>query len=322
MMAIKTSLNARLLPDKLGPVRSAIEEAVPVGFDMHRVERIPEQAAKAVSKGLNRILDKYPKLAPRHDQGRKSQRWARQIGTLGGGNHFIEVCLDTGGFVWVMLHSGSRGIGNRIGTHFIAAAKHELQKRGVHLPDKNLAWLDEGTELFKDYVFAVEWAQDYAARNREVMMANVIKALRGKLPAFELERSAINCHHNYVARETHYDAEVYVTRKGAIRAGKGELGIIPGSMGACSYIVRGKGNAESFSSCAHGAGRRMSRTEARRRFSRQDLVEQTRGVECRKDKSVIDEIPAAYKDIDHVMANQQDLVEVVATLKQVICVKG
>lgn len=321
MMAIKTSLNARLLPDNLAPVRSAIEEAVPVGFNMHRIERVPEKAAKSVGEGLNKILAKYPKLTPKGGQG-KAHRWARQIGTLGGGNHFIEVCLDTGGSVWIMLHSGSRGIGNRIGSHFIRAAKYELERRGVVLPDKNLAWFDEGTELFNDYMFAVDWAQDYAAKNREVMMANVIKALRATLPEFELEQSAINCHHNYVTRETHFDAEVYVTRKGAIRAGKGELGIIPGSMGTRSYIVRGKGNEDSFDSCAHGAGRRMSRTQAKRRYSQQDLVEQTRGVECRKDKSVIDEIPAAYKDIDRVMANQQDLVEVVATLKQVVCVKG
>jgi len=320
MMAIKTSLTARQLPDNLAAVRHAIERSVPVGFDMHQHERIATESAQEVSAGLHQILDKYPKLISR--KAEKALKWARQIGTLGGGNHFIEVCLDTAGTMWVMLHSGSRGIGNQIGSHFIEAAKTELEKRGVTLPDKNLAWFDEGTELFNDYVFAVEWAQNYAATNREVMMANVIEAMRATLPEFELTDMAINCHHNYVAKERHFDADVYVTRKGAIRAGEGELGIIPGSMGARSYIVKGKGNADAFHSCAHGAGRKMSRTQARKTFNRDDLVKQTHGVECRKDKAVIDEIPAAYKDIDTVMANQQDLVEVVATLKQVVCVKG
>lgn len=321
MMAVETSLKAEQLPDSLRQLRSAIESAVPVGFNMHSVRNIPEAVAGTVNAGLVRILKKYPKLAENAKRG-TSQRWARQIGTLGGGNHFIEVCLDTEGKVWVMLHSGSRGIGNKIGSHFIAEAKELLTHRGVKLPDKNLAWFDEGTELFDDYVFAVEWAQDYAAKNRQVMMSAVIEALRMTLPEFVLEATAINCHHNYVARESHFGANVYVTRKGAIRAGKGELGIIPGSMGAKSFIVRGRGNADSFESCAHGAGRKMSRTAAKRRFNRQDLVEQTRGVECRKDKAVIDEIPAAYKDIDAVMANQNDLVKIVTTLKQVVCVKG
>lgn len=321
MMAVETSLKAEQLPDNLRQLRSAIESAVPVGFNMHSVRNIPEAVAGTVNAGLVRILKKYPKLAENAKRG-TSQRWARQIGTLGGGNHFIEVCLDTEGKVWVMLHSGSRGIGNKIGSHFIAEAKELLTHRGVKLPDKNLAWFDEGTELFDDYVFAVEWAQDYAAKNRQVMMSAVIEALRMTLPEFVLEATAINCHHNYVARESHFGADVYVTRKGAIRAGKGELGIIPGSMGAKSFIVRGRGNADSFESCAHGAGRKMSRTAAKRRFNRQDLVEQTRGVECRKDKAVIDEIPAAYKDIDAVMANQNDLVKIVTTLKQVVCVKG
>lgn len=320
MMAIKTSLTARHLPDNLAAVRHAIERSVPVGFDMHRHARVATESAQEVSTGLYQILDKYPKLISRKSE--KAETWARQIGTLGGGNHFIEVCLDTAGAMWVMLHSGSRGTGNRIGSYFIEAAKTELEKRGVTLPDKNLAWFDEGTELFNDYVFVVEWAQNYAATNREVMMANVIKAMRATLPEFELTDMAINCHHNYVAKEKHFDADVYVTRKGAIRAGEGELGIIPGSMGARSYIVKGKGNADAFHSCAHGAGRKMSRAQARKTFNRDDLVKQTHGVECRKDKAVIDEIPAAYKDIDSVMANQQDLVEVVATLKQVVCVKG
>ena len=244
------------------------------------------------------------------------------MGTLGGGNHFIEVCLDEAGAVWVMLHSGSRGIGNKIGQHFIAQAREEMLALDVRLPDRDLAYLREGTRSFDDYVAAVGWAQDYAAENRAQMLALVLDALRETLPPFELTREAVDCHHNYVTREHHYGADVWLTRKGAIRAGAGELGIIPGSMGAKSYIVRGKGEAASFHSCSHGAGRRMSRGEAKRRFDRRDLAEQTAGVECRKDKGVVDEIPGAYKDIDAVMANQQDLVEVVHTLKQVVCVKG
>src|SRR6266568_2423647 len=226
------------------------------------------------------------------------------------------------GILWVMLHSGSRGIGNCIGRYFIAAARGEAQKRDVHLPDRDLAWLGEGSKLFDDYVEAVSWAQDYAFANRREMMELILGALRRELPPFEVTGEAINCHHNYVQQEKHFGERVYVTRKGAISAREGELGIIPGSMGARSYIVRGKGNPESFCSCAHGAGRRMSRSEAKRRFSRADLVEQTQGVECRKDKGVLDEIPGAYKDIDLVMADQTDLVEVVHTLKQVVCIKG
>ncbi|GAB4188799.1 MAG: RtcB family protein [Wenzhouxiangellaceae bacterium] len=321
MMAVKTTLHARELPDSLNRVRSAIEARVPVGFGMHGVERIPHAAAKQAGSGLETILSRHPKLAPQPNKG-KAHRWARQIGTLGGGNHFIEICLDTAGDVWVMLHSGSRGIGNQIGQYFIARARELLLKRDVRLPDKDLAWFDEGTPLFDDYVEAVNWAQNYAAINREVMMKLVLEAMRRDLPDFEVTEQAINCHHNYVVRERHFGADVLVTRKGAIRAGEGELGIIPGSMGARSYIVRGKGNADSFCSCAHGAGRRMSRSEARRRFKSSDLEAQTRGVECRKDKGVLDEIPAAYKDIDQVMANQKDLVDVVAILKQVVCVKG
>lgn len=321
MLAVRTSLNARELPDNLKAVRSAIESEVPVGFNMHKVEHIPQQSAKSVSGGLDIILDKHPKLAPKPNRG-KPHAWARQIGTLGGGNHFIEVCLDTTGSVWVMLHSGSRGIGNKIGQYFISQARQELEKRDVRIPDRDLAWFDEGTGLFDDYVSAVGWAQNYAAVNREQMLELVLRALRRTLPEFTLTDKAINCHHNYVEKEHHFGADVYVTRKGAIRAGQGELGIIPGSMGARSYIVRGKGNADAFCSCAHGAGRRMSRTQAKKRFNHRDLQDQTQGVECRKDKGVVDEIPAAYKDIDQVMANQQDLVEVVATLKQVVCVKG
>jgi tRNA-splicing ligase RtcB len=244
------------------------------------------------------------------------------MGTLGGGNHFIEVCLDEARRVWLMLHSGSRGIGNAIGTYFIELARKDAARNQARLPDADLAYFPEGAQHFDDYVEAVGWAQDYARANREEMMDLVLDAMRRHLPPFEVTGAAVNCHHNYVERETHYGAQVWLTRKGAIRAREGELGIIPGSMGARSYIVRGRGCAESFHSCAHGAGRRMSRNHARKAFDVADLVEQTQGVVCRKDRGVLDEIPGAYKDIDEVMANQSDLVEVVHTLKQVLCVKG
>ena len=224
----------------------------------------------------------------------------------------------------MMLHSGSRGTGNILGTYFIQEAREALEKRvlGYHVPDKDLAFFVEGEEMFDDYVMAVGWAQEYARLNREVMMDRVLIALRNQLPAFTLGKMAVNCHHNYVERERHFGADVWVTRKGAVRAGEGELGIIPGSMGAKSFIVRGKGHAESFCSCSHGAGRVMSRAEAKRTFTVDDHLAATAGVECRKDAGVIDETPMAYKDIDAVMAAQSDLVEVVHTLKQVVCVKG
>ena len=268
---------------------------------------------------LSSILHKHPNVGKRVG---KNSHWTRQIGTLGGGNHFIEVCLDEAGGVWVMLHSGSRGIGNAIGTYFIELAKKDAERNNVQLPDRDLAYFAEGAQHFGDYVEAVGWAQDYARANREEMMDLVIEAMRRHLPSFEVMREAVNCHHNYVERERHYGEDVWLTRKGAIRARAGELGIIPGSMGARSYIVRGKGSAESFDSCAHGAGRRMSRKAAQKKFSLDDLEAQTQGVVCRKDRGVLDEIPGAYKDIDEVMANQSDLVEVVHTLKQVLCVKG
>jgi tRNA-splicing ligase RtcB (3'-phosphate/5'-hydroxy nucleic acid ligase) len=247
----------------------------------------------------------------------------RHLGTLGGGNHFIEICLDEANAVWIMLHSGSRGVGNAIGTLFIEKAKDDMRKHFINLPDQDLSYLVEGTEHYTDYVEAVGWAQKFAQMNRETMMHSVIRALRSVITKpFETHVEAVNCHHNYVQEEVHFGERVHVTRKGAVRAGKGELGIIPGSMGAKSYIVRGKGNPESFESCSHGAGRTMSRTEAKRRFTVQDQIAMTEGVECRKDENVVDEIPAAYKDIDAVMAAQSDLVEVVHTLKQVVCVKG
>jgi tRNA-splicing ligase RtcB len=245
------------------------------------------------------------------------------LGTLGTGNHFIEVCLDEAGHVWFMLHSGSRGVGNAIGTMFIELAKQDALRHNANLPDRDLAYFEEGSRHFADYVRAVNWAQRFAALNREVMMRRVIEAAKTVIRKnFQSHVEAVNCHHNYVQLESHFGVDVYVTRKGALSAKAGQLGIIPGSMGARSYIVRGKGNADSFDSCSHGAGRLMSRGEAKRRFTLADHRAATAGVECRKDKDVIDETPAAYKDIDAVMAAQRDLVDVVHTLKQVVCVKG
>ncbi len=324
MNAVRTSLRAGELPDSLRGLRSAIEAVVPVGFEQHAASRMRGSALQRVGRVLNdrldRIVGKHPGLMKM--QRRFNETWLCQIGTLGGGNHFIELCLDEADRVWIMLHSGSRGIGNVMGRYFIAAAQKDMRRHQMHLPDKDLAYFSEGSELFDDYVVAVEWAQDYALLNRNRMMAAIVDALKGRLPPFRLEDEAINCHHNYVAREEHFGERVFVTRKGAISARAGELGIIPGSMGARSYIVRGLGNAQSFHSCSHGAGRRMSRTAAKRKFSRFDLEAQTAGVECRKDGGVVDEIPAAYKDIDAVMALQRDLVEPIHTLKQVLCVKG
>ena len=317
MMAAQLSLTAKDLDEaSLRKVFNQISRDVPVGFGQHDDGR---DAAKRFKKDLTRIMQKHPGIGKR--VGRKSH-WAQQLGTLGGGNHFIEICLDESDRVWVMLHSGSRGIGNAIGTYFIELAKKDAEKNNVALPDRDLAYFPEGAQHFDDYVEAVGWAQDYARANREEMMDLVLDALHRHLPPFDVTGAAVNCHHNYVERETHYGEKVWLTRKGAIRAGAGDLGIIPGSMGARSYIVRGKGSPESFHSCAHGAGRRMSRNAAQKQFSLKDLEEQTQGVVCRKDKGVIDEIPGAYKNIDEVMANQSDLVEVVHTLKQVVCVKG
>ena len=320
MMATRLSLGANELDEtSLKKVFAQISRDVPVGFGQHSDRDARTDAAKGFQRELRKILDKHSGIEKR--VGRHSS-WVHQLGTLGGGNHFIEACLDQAGRVWVMLHSGSRGIGNAIGSYFIELAKRDSLKNNVHLPDADLAYFPEGAQHFDDYVKAVGWAQDYARANREEMMDLVLGAMRRHLPAFEITDEAVNCHHNYVERETHYGERVWVTRKGAIRAGAGELGIIPGSMGARSYIVRGKGSAESFQSCAHGAGRKMSRNAAQKCFSVEDLETQTQGVICRKDKGVIDEIPGAYKDIDEVMANQSDLVDVVHTLKQVLCVKG
>jgi tRNA-splicing ligase RtcB len=320
MMAARLSLTGNDLDEKaLTKVFHQISRDVPVGFGQHDERDVRAEAVKPFKRNLSSILQKHPGVQKR--VGKKSH-WTRQLGSLGGGNHFIEVCLDESGGVWVMLHSGSRGIGNAIGTYFIELAKRDSEKLGINLPDRDLAYFPEGAQHFDDYVEAVGWAQDYARANREEMMDLVIEAMRRHLPPFEVMREAVNCHHNYVERERHYGEDVWLTRKGAIRARAGELGIIPGSMGARSYIVRGRGSAESFDSCAHGAGRRMSRKAAQKKFSLDDLEAQTQGVVCRKDRGVIDEIPGAYKDIDEVMANQSDLVEVVHTLKQVLCVKG
>src|ERR1044071_5036454 len=317
MIATRLSLTAKDIDEKsLQKVFNQISRDVPVGFNQH-----DDAVAnfKPFNKGLQKLLDRHPGVQKR--VGRNSD-WRRQLGTLGGGNHFIEVCLDESQGVWVMLHSGSRGIGNAIGSYFIELAKKDAERNSLRLPDRDLAYFPEGASHFDDYVEAVGWAQDYAQANRAEMLDIVLAAMRRHLPPFEAMQQAVNCHHNYVQRERHYGEDAWLTRKGAIRAGKGELGIIPGSMGARSYHARGKGSAASFESCAHGAGRRMSRTAAQKKFSIQDLEEQTAGVVCRKDKGVLDEIPGAYKDIDQVMANQADLVEVVHTLKQVLCVKG
>jgi tRNA-splicing ligase RtcB len=320
MIAARLSLTSNELEEKsLRKIFDQISRDVPVGFNQHDERDARDSAARPFERKLKQIKEKHPGIEKRI--GKKSS-WVRQMGTLGGGNHFIEVCLDEAGRVWVMLHSGSRGIGNAIGSYFIELAKKDLEKTNIQVPDRNLAYFPEGAQHFDDYVEAVGWAQDYAAANRAEMMELVLEALRRHLPAFEVTGEAVNCHHNYVEREMHYGEEVWLTRKGAIRARKGDLGIIPGSMGVRSYIVRGKGSAESFHSCAHGAGRRMSRTQAEKQYSVSDLIEQTKDVICRKDQGVLDEIPGAYKDIDEVMANQSDLVEVVHTLKQVICVKG
>jgi tRNA-splicing ligase RtcB len=270
---------------------------------------------RELQRGFKHISDKYPKL--------KNTNNYKHLGTLGTGNHFIEVCLDECQQVWLMLHSGSRGVGNAIGSLFIELARGDMRQHQINLPDRDLAYLEEGSAHFNDYVEAVGWAQDYARRNRALMMRHLIAALRGSVAKpFEVGIEAVNCHHNYVQKESHFGAEIWVTRKGAVSAQKGQLGIIPGSMGAKSYIVRGLGNEEAFCSCSHGAGRAMSRSAAKRRFTVADQIQATAHVECRKDKDVIDEIPMAYKDIDLVMQAQSDLVEVVHTLRQVVCVKG
>ena len=322
MNAVRTSLRAEDLPDSLRDVRLQIERDVPLGAGgAHKDDRHAQTIVGLDPKGetFRLIYDKIFGGNP----NRAMEKAAGQLGTLGSGNHFIELCLDEQGAVWVMLHSGSRGIGNMIGRHFIERAKTLMEQWFITLPDRDLAYLPDGTQDFDDYKTALNWAQDYARENRAQMMTAVIAALRRHIAMpFELTHEAINAHHNYAEIENHFGENMFITRKDAIRARRGDLGIIPGSMGAKSYIVRGLGNNESYCSCSHGAGRKMSRTEATRRFTVEDLRRQTEGVECNKTSAVIDEIPGAYKDIDTVMENQQDLVEVVHTLKQVMCVKG
>lgn len=318
VIAVRTTLTASDLPESLLKVRQQIERDVPTGNAMHQDIDLGRQSydshrLRTPPIGVTRPL----KL-----DGLGLDRTAKQLGTLGGGNHFIEICLDEQQRVWVMLHSGSRGIGNQIGRYYIDKAKEECARWHVELPHTDLAFLPEGSPIFDDYIAAVEWAQTYALENRRLMLELVLAAMRRHLPAFELVDEAISCHHNYISRENHFGQNLWVTRKGAVRARTEDLGVIPGSMGQRSYVVRGKANPESYCSCSHGAGRAMSRTEARKRFSLTDLIEQTEGVECRKDDAILDELPSGYKDIDAVMAQQADLVEVVAVLKQVLCVKG
>ncbi|MEM9177920.1 MAG: RtcB family protein, partial [Myxococcota bacterium] len=304
-----------------------IEKAVPHGRsagqgksrDKGAWGRLPARVESVWARfapGFDAIVEKHP--------GVRKANHATHLGTLGTGNHFIEVCLDEADRVWFMLHSGSRGVGNKIGRYFIELAREDMRRWMINLPDVDLAYLPEGTDHFVEYVEAVEWAQAYAMANRELMMEAVIGAIRESagIPPFEAKLLAVNCHHNYVSREHHLGENVLITRKGAVRAREGDLGIIPGSMGARSYIVRGKGNAESFHSCSHGAGRKMSRAKANKTFTLEDHAKATEGIECRKDGGVLDETPGAYKSIDDVMAAQRDLVDVVHTLRQVVCVKG
>jgi tRNA-splicing ligase RtcB len=324
MMAWKLTVKARQLPDNLAAIRSDIERAVPHGFVSTKGrarrggwETVPNSVGtrwRDLDDRYRTIIDKHPRISHKAP--------AHQLGSLGTGNHFIEICLDEHDDVWVMLHSGSRGPGNVIGQYFINLARNDMKQHFVNLPDKNLAYLSEGTEHFDDYVEALNWAQDYAWENRQAMMDTVLRVLRSHLPKFQIGELAVNCHHNYAVQENHFGKDVWVTRKGAVRARKGDLGIIPGSMGTGSFIVRGRGNADSFCSCSHGAGRAMSRTEAKQKITLKDHREATKGIECRKDRNVIDESPAAYKDISSVIAAQQDLIEVVHTLRQVVNVKG
>lgn len=326
MMAVQTSLTANDLPDNLFGLRDALEKAIPHGMSKNRGSKRDKGAwcdpDERVLAGWGKLVNDFNVLCEKHPRIKNTNN-INHLGTLGTGNHFVEVCLDETNQVWIMLHSGSRGVGNAIGNYFIELAKKDMQHWFINLPDKDLAYFPEGSENFNDYWFAVGWAQRFAYENREIMMENALKALRSIInKPFEAKVKAVNCHHNYVAKEEHFGEEVFVTRKGAVRARIGEYGIIPGSMGAKSYIVKGKGNQESFCSCSHGAGRVLSRTEAKKRYTIADQIAQTAGVECRKDVDVIDEIPSAYKDIDAVMYAQRDLVEIVHTLRQIVCVKG
>ncbi|MGI0493832.1 RtcB family protein [Alkalinema pantanalense CENA528] len=314
MCAIKTPYTADQLEGKLKKIRQDIEAMIPVGFDENK------DANKMVLnwQGWKSFKDLHEGVQHLESKALK------QMGSLGGGNHFIEVCVDTENSVWLMLHSGSRNIGNMLAKNHIHTGRELAKMAGERLPDPELAYFVEGTPEFAAYWRDLQWAQQYAQYNRDVMMARFKQIMERHMAGGKPFKPtlSVNCHHNYAERETHYGERVYVTRKGAVRAQEGDLGIIPGSMGAKSYIVRGKGCAESYCSCSHGAGRLLSRSKAKRTYTLDDLVQQTKGIECRKDEGIIDEIPAAYKPIEQVMENQNDLVEVVATLKQVVCVKG
>eukprot|EP01061_Rhynchopus_euleeides_P017725 TRINITY_DN2937_c0_g2_i2.p1 TRINITY_DN2937_c0_g2~~TRINITY_DN2937_c0_g2_i2.p1 ORF type:complete len:439 (+),score=148.72 TRINITY_DN2937_c0_g2_i2:54-1370(+) len=329
MVAVETTLSADDLPDSLRELRTNIEMLVPHGrthngqkgldagsWRGNPSDRVKQLWKSELKSGFDRLVSRYPRLSYTNNDN--------HLGTLGTGNHFLEVHLDENDKVWLMLHSGSRGVGNAIGFSFIEMAKRDMGKHLSNLPDSDLAYIREGSDYFDDYVEAVGWAQKYARLNRQLMMESMLDALRRTrgIPPFKSIGRAINCHHNYVEKENHFGQDIWVTRKGAVRAGAGELGIIPGSMGTDCYIVRGKGNPESFCSCSHGAGREMSRVQARRSFSIQEHMAATEGIECRKDKDVLDETPMAYKPIAKVMEAQSDLIEVVARLKQIVCVKG
>ena len=319
MLAVRTNLTKHTFNErKLQRLMQEILFRVPVGFAQRSKENTRWKSCEPFEEPLKEILSHEPTML---DPMVKSE-WHAQLGTLGGGNHFIELTADEEERLWIMLHSGSRGIGNIMASFFIARAKTLAKENGEELPDIYLASLKEGTKDFDWYMKAAHWAQDYAMANRQIILEDVLEALRVLKPSTELEGEIVNCHHNYVAQEEHFGETIWVTRKGAIRAGLGERGIIPGSMGACSYIVEGLGNEESFCSSSHGAGRKMSRTEAKKRFSVNDLKAQTKGVVCRKDAGVLDEIPKAYKSIEAVMAQQSDLTKTIHELKQILCIKG
>ncbi len=324
MMAWKLSLTADKLPDKLSRVRDEIERSVPHGMVSvkGRAQKggwlnVPASVNtrwRQLNDGYRALVDKHPKISHRKP--------LEQLGSLGGGNHFIEICIDESDHIWITLHSGSRGPGNNIGRYFIERAREDMRRLDNNLPDRDLSYLSEGSDLFDDYIEALLWAQDYALENRHAMMEFVILALKKHLPKFKISEKVVDCHHNYAAREVHFGEEVWVTRKGAVRAREGDLGIIPGSMGTGSYIVRGKGDSDSFCSCSHGAGRVMSRTDARNAITLKMHRAATEGIECRKDRHVLDESPAAYKDVEAVIQAQTDLIDVVHTLRQVVNVKG
>lgn len=325
MIAAMTNLTATDLPDSLLALRNQIERDVPVGFNEHSkgIPSVSGPYADILRKNLTKTMQAWDTLDMKQKLGRADEKKiGRQIGTLGGGNHFIEICLDTNSNVWIMLHSGSRGIGNQIGSLAVTIAREQGAKRGWGLADQDLAWLDEGTPEFDSYIEAMHWAQDYARFNRDTMMNLVVAAMKHRIPKMQVIGEVINSHHNFTSLEEHFGQKMWITRKGAVSANLGQMGIIPGSMGAKSFIVQGKGNHDSYCSCSHGAGRKMSRNQAKKLFTSLDLEAQTQGVECRKDADVVDEIPGAYKNIDEVLDAQRDLVDIVHTLKQVLCIKG